>query len=182
MKHIILLRPLLACILLVIWLAGCGEEREDILHPRVPTLYLTEHDIHTEDFVYFITASEPLPYPLSLTVTITATILEGDNFVEALLELNVTLNRGSHAWYGFYAGKFLPGEPSSGNVLFDWTDGKLQCVGIRGSFPAGSFRSVERKDVTEITVNISHPSGDDDNCLGSYEYNIGASEITMLKK
>ncbi len=148
----------------------------------MPTLYLTEHDIHTDDFVYFITASEPLPYPISLTVTITATVPEADEFVEALLKLNVTFNRGSHAWYGFYAGKFLPGDPVSGIVLFDWAHGKLKCVGLRGSYPTGSFRSVERKDVNEITVNISPPTDDDRDCLiGSYVYNIGASEITITK-
>ena len=181
MKLITAIITLLACALLVIWLAGCGEEREDILHPRVPTLYLTEHDIHTDDFVYFITASEPLPYPISLIVTITVTIPEADDFVKVLVKLNVTLNRGSHAWYGFYAGRYLPGDSVSGVVLFDWAHGKLKCIGIR-STNTGSFRSVERKDVSEITVTISHPTDDDGDCLiGSYVYNIGASEITITK-
>lgn len=147
----------------------------------MPTLNLTEHDISPQfdQFVYVITASEPLLYPISLRITILATVFEAGKLVGVLHKLDVTFKRGSYAWYGFYAEKFLPDHPSSGIVLFDRDHGKLECARVRSSYHTDSFRSREPRVVTGITVNISHPSGDDNGCLGSDAYHIGASEITI---
>ena len=75
---------------LVIRLVGCAEEREDILHPRVPTLNLTEPGISPrfDQSVHFITDSEPLPYPIWLHITIRAAVFATGQSVGVLHEID----------------------------------------------------------------------------------------------
>jgi hypothetical protein len=89
----------------VIWLAGCADEREEILHPRAPTLNLTERGFSPrfDQFVFSISNSEPLPYPILLHITMRAAVFAAGKLVGVLHEIDTALKRGSRAWYGFYA-------------------------------------------------------------------------------
>ena len=180
MKLITAIITLLACALLVISLAGCGEEREDIHHLHLPTLYLTEHNVD-DQFVYAITSSEPLPYPVDLTINISATMHGSVGKVIALHTLRVCLASDSQAWYGFYSRQFVGADPSSGVVFFDWANGSIKSYGIKSTYKEGFFRRAERatrQEVSEITVTISHP--DEPRC-GSRDYYIGVSEIAIKR-
>ena len=171
-------------LLLAIWLAGCGEEREDILQPVLPTINLRAQDIDPSfrQFAYAITASEPLPYPITLRVDTTADVFANGHFQIVRNKEILTFKRGSQTVYGFYNGYFLPAFLNQNSFFFDKEFGTLECVrsGAGGSVPDSPRRA---HPVIQIKVMISHPLPNDDHCVGltGGAYDIGDSEITLTK-
>ena len=92
---------LFACVLLAIWLVGCGEEREDILpedtpQPGIPTLDLKLRDTNriSPYWSFGITASEPLPEPIALRINMLAHVYDAGEIRKVWYEIDVTFKQG----------------------------------------------------------------------------------------
>lgn len=166
----------------VVLITGCGEEREDILQPALPTINLRAQDIYPSyrQFAYAITASEPLPYPITLRVNTTADVFANGHFQIVRNRDILHFKRGSQTVYGFYNGYFLQAFLNQNSFFCDKEFGTLECVrsGAGGSVP-DSPRGAH--PVIQITVMISHLRPNDDHCVGlaGGAYTIESSKLTL---
>ena len=186
MKYLTLTTTLLALLirtaLLAISLAGCSAERESILQPCLPAIHLTEQDIHpqTQQFAYAITATEPLPYPISLRVDITSRVFADGDLHPVYYNHVLTLKSGSQTVYGFYDKYFYPEYMLNSVEFFDRDSVKLDCV-------SGSARSLGIptdprgfNPVVQVKIILSHPDPDDEGrCEPGGAYTIESSRLTL---
>ena len=166
----------------VVLITGCDEEREDILQPALPTINLRAQDIDPSfrQFAYAITASEPLPYSITLRVDTTADVFANGHFQIVRNKEILTFKRGSQTVYGFYNRYFLQAFLYQNSFFFDKEFGTLECVRGGG---AGSVPDPPRgaHPVIQIKVMISHPLPNDDHCvsLAGGAYTIESSKLTL---
>ena len=185
MKYLTITATLLALLipsaLLAICLAGCGEVREGILHPGAPTLYLLEAPVNSGYFRYFIFASEPLPYPISLRVSVNSKVRNVFQHLEVQHHLYVTFKRGTQLFTGIHPTRLPPSEPFTDDIqVLSWAEWRrVEHVEVVASFDPDLFTAEVPGLVSEITVEISHIPADMDDGFASNVFNIGDSEVTI---
>ncbi len=173
-------------LLLAIWLAGCGDGREDILpkdNPEtgIPTLDLKWRDTNRVSpyWSYGITASEPLPEPIALRINMLAHVYDAGELRKVWYEIDVTFKRGADAWYGFFRLAIDPDGSYLDNILLVERDyGTVECIKRTAEF-AGIWTNRNIKSVYGLTITITNPADSDPLCAGAGAYHIGISELEI---
>ena len=177
---------ILTPLLLVVWLASCGDGREDILpkddpETGIPTLDLKWRDTNRVSayWSYGITASEPIPEPIALRINMLAHVYDAGEIRKVWYEIGVTFKRGADAWYGFYRKAIDPDGSYLDNILLVERDyGTVECIKQTAVF-AGIWTNRNIKSVYGLTVTITNPADSEPLCAGAGAYHIGISELEI---